>query len=60
MFLHFSYFFFLCDCFKKTPMKKIQLFGGSITLDVPKIFEDCSLLREVPDHQEMWADYDNG
>lgn len=41
-------------------MKKVQLFGGAITIELLNKFEDCSILREVPDHQEMWADYDNG
>mmetsp|Transcript_156475 Transcript_156475/g.276400 ORF Transcript_156475/g.276400 Transcript_156475/m.276400 type:complete len:193 (-) Transcript_156475:177-755(-) len=32
------------------------LYGGAITCDMPSTFDDVSAIREVPDHQEVWAD----
>lgn len=37
-------------------MIKRMLFGGAIESVVLQRFEDCSLLRQVPDHQEVFAD----
>ena len=33
-----------------------QLFGGAISSLIPKSFEDVSLIRQVPDHQEVFVD----
>jgi len=33
-----------------------QLFGGTITSYVPYRFDDVSTVREIPDHQEVFAD----
>lgn len=33
-----------------------QLFGGAITCLVPTNFEDVSVIRQVPDHQEVLVD----
>ena len=33
-----------------------QLFGGAITSLIPKSFEDVSIIRQVPDHQEVFVD----
>ncbi|KAF9438380.1 hypothetical protein BGZ76_008291 [Entomortierella beljakovae] len=35
-----------------------ELFGGAITLDLPRKFEDISNIREVPDHQEVFVNVD--
>ena len=32
------------------------LFGGAITVCLPSSFEDISAIRQVPDHQEVFAD----
>lgn len=32
------------------------LFGGSITCTFPSRFQDVSNIRQVPDHQEVFAD----
>lgn len=34
----------------------VPLFGGAITLRLPASFEDVSLVRQVPDHQEVYVD----
>ena len=34
----------------------VQLFGGAISLRLPASFEDVSLVRQVPDHQEVYVD----
>jgi hypothetical protein len=31
-----------------------QLFGGSITCDIPTAWRDVSIVRQVPDHQEVY------
>ena len=31
-----------------------QLFGGSITCDIPTAWLDVSIVRQVPDHQEVY------
>ena len=36
-----------------------ELFGGAITLQLPETYEDVSMLREVPDHQEVFVDRDS-
>jgi len=36
-----------------------ELFGGAISLQLPETYEDVSLLREVPDHQEVFVDRDS-
>jgi len=33
-----------------------DLFGGAITISLPDSFEDISLIRQVPDHQEVFVD----
>ena len=33
-----------------------QLFGGAITMSLPASFEDVSVIRVVPDHQEVFVD----
>eukprot|EP01012_Entosiphon_sulcatum_P026930 TRINITY_DN32437_c0_g1_i1.p1 TRINITY_DN32437_c0_g1~~TRINITY_DN32437_c0_g1_i1.p1 ORF type:complete len:203 (-),score=32.98 TRINITY_DN32437_c0_g1_i1:35-643(-) len=37
-------------------MEVQPFFGGAILCGVPQGFVDCSLIREVPDHQEVWVD----
>ncbi len=32
-----------------------QLFGGTITIDLPDSFEDVSKFRQVPDNQEVFV-----
>ncbi|KAF3004865.1 hypothetical protein E8E13_005669 [Curvularia kusanoi] len=34
------------------------LYGGAISVDLPSRFADTSLIREVPDHQEVYLDQD--
>ncbi|KAF1987623.1 Mog1p/PsbP-like protein [Aulographum hederae CBS 113979] len=34
----------------------IPLFGGAITVDLPKTFLDSSNIRQIPDHQEVYLD----
>jgi len=36
--------------------KKIELFGGALTVDLPDHFTDVSKLRQVPDTQEVYID----
>lgn len=38
------------------PTKTVALFGGAMHVDVPASYVDVSPLREVPDHQEVYAD----
>ncbi|KAJ2021422.1 hypothetical protein IWW57_004904, partial [Coemansia sp. S610] len=33
-----------------------NLFGGAMTMVIPKAMTDISLIRQVPDHQEVFAD----
>eukprot|EP00397_Hematodinium_sp_SG-2012_P043602 GEMP01048499.1.p1 GENE.GEMP01048499.1~~GEMP01048499.1.p1 ORF type:complete len:173 (+),score=39.14 GEMP01048499.1:24-542(+) len=33
----------------------MDLFGGAIRLDIPAEFDDVSVIREVPDHQEVYV-----
>jgi len=37
-------------------LKKIELFGGAMSILLPESFEDISNVREVPDHQEVFVD----
>ncbi|KAK7192931.1 hypothetical protein DPSP01_005141 [Paraphaeosphaeria sporulosa] len=39
--------------------KKVDLYGGAITVDLPTAYGDASQIREVPDHQEVYLD-ENG
>lgn len=32
----------------------VDLWGGSMTCTLPEVFKDISLIKPVPDHQEMW------
>jgi hypothetical protein len=32
----------------------VDLWGGSMTCALPEVFKDISLIKPVPDHQEMW------
>ena len=34
----------------------ISLFGGAMSAHLPVSFEDISVIREVPDHQEVYVD----
>ena len=36
--------------------KAVQLFGNAITCSLPSTFEDISVVRQVPDHQEVYVD----
>lgn len=36
--------------------KNRKLYGGAITLNIPKEFDDVSNVREIPDHQEVFVD----
>ncbi|KAL1602798.1 hypothetical protein SLS60_006219 [Paraconiothyrium brasiliense] len=36
--------------------KKVELYGGAITVDLPTAYGDASQIREVPDHQELYLD----
>ena len=42
----------------RTPVRR-ELFGGAITIMLPETFEDVSILREIPDHQEVFVDKDS-
>eukprot|EP01064_Diplonema_japonicum_P032119 TRINITY_DN5973_c0_g1_i1.p2 TRINITY_DN5973_c0_g1~~TRINITY_DN5973_c0_g1_i1.p2 ORF type:complete len:184 (+),score=49.06 TRINITY_DN5973_c0_g1_i1:42-593(+) len=35
-----------------------QMYGGAMEVVLPESFIDTSKFREVPDHQEVWADMD--
>ena len=37
-------------------MKTAKLFGGAFQIDLPDGFVDVSDFRQVPDHQEVWAE----
>ena len=37
-------------------MEKRELYGGAVEALVPKNFIDVSDIREIPDHQEFFAD----
>lgn len=49
---------------KKTSSKSVskmkkniaELFGGAITMELERSFEDVSIIRPVPDHQEVYVD----
>ena len=34
----------------------VELFGGAISTSFPSTFEDVSVIRQVPDHQEVYVD----
>jgi Ran-interacting Mog1 protein len=36
-----------------------QMFGGSITCDIPTVWRDVSNVRQVPDHQEVYQSISN-
>jgi hypothetical protein len=36
--------------------REVQLWGGAVLAQLPARFADVSDVREVPDHQEVWAD----
>ncbi|RAR07316.1 Mog1p/PsbP-like protein [Stemphylium lycopersici] len=36
--------------------KNTSLYGGAITVDLPSNFADASLIRQIPDHQEVYLD----
>jgi hypothetical protein len=42
----------------RTPVRR-ELFGGAITIMLPETYEDVSILREIPDHQEVFVDKDS-
>ena len=42
----------------RAPVRR-ELFGGAITIMLPETFEDVSVLREIPDHQEVFVDRDS-
>ena len=35
------------------------LFGGAMTIGLPKAYVDVSTLRQLPDTQECWTDVEN-
>lgn len=35
---------------------KRELYGGALTCRIPKLWRDVSLVRQVPDHQEVYQD----
>ena len=37
-------------------MSKRELFGGAIVCDVPMSYTDVSQFRQIPDHQEVFAE----
>ncbi len=37
-------------------LKQVALYGGALGVALPASFVDVSQLRQVPDHQEVWAD----
>ena len=37
-------------------LKHVALYGGALGVALPASFVDVSQLRQVPDHQEVWAD----
>lgn len=36
-----------------------ELFGGALSIKVPKDFKDVSAFRQVPDHQEVFVSNDS-
>ncbi|KAL2129484.1 hypothetical protein VTI74DRAFT_7693 [Chaetomium olivicolor] len=38
--------------------KSTRLFGGALTCDLPENFADVSMIRKVPDNQEVYLDKD--
>ena len=40
--------------------KQVALYGGALGAALPATFVDVSQLRQVPDHQEVWADAASG
>lgn len=44
------------DSVDDSEYSKRSLFGGAITLVLPNSFEDVSVIRQVPDHQEVYVD----
>ncbi|KAH9967891.1 Mog1p/PsbP-like protein [Russula dissimulans] len=44
---------------KMTNLVKTDLFGGAITVSLPEDFFDASLLRQVPDTQEVYLSSDS-
>ena len=38
----------------------VELWGGAMTCSLPEVFKDLSLVKPVPDHQEMWFWADTG
>ena len=36
--------------------RQVPLYGGALSVELPRSFTDASELREVPDHQEVWVD----
>ena len=41
-------------------LKQVALYGGALGVALPASFVDVSQLRQVPDHQEVWADAASG
>jgi hypothetical protein len=41
-------------------LASVDLWGGAMTCVLPEVFKDISLLKPVPDHQEMWFWGDTG
>ena len=40
----------------KTTYKEVSLFGGAANCDIPRYWVDVALIRDVPSHQEVYAD----
>lgn len=40
--------------------KLASFFGGAIICNIPDSFEDVSMVRQVPDHQEVYVDRNSG
>lgn len=36
--------------------REVPFYGGAIVCEIPASFSDMSMLREVPDHQEVWCE----
>jgi hypothetical protein len=41
-------------------LTSVDLWGGCMTCTLPEVFKDISLIKPVPDHQEMWFWGDTG
>lgn len=41
---------------KQSPFQQVGLYGGAILVTLPVAFEDISVVRQVPDHQEVFVD----